>query len=102
MHQRDLQVLLIEIFKCMSGSCPDIVKTLFMSKETPYSLRNSLLLKLPPTKSVRLGPNSFLFRGSQLWNSVPDRIKHSNSIALFKKDVASWVGLKCLCPLCQI
>ena len=51
-HQRNLQVLLIEIFKCMSGSYPDIVKTLFVLKETPYSLRNSLLLKLPPTKSV--------------------------------------------------
>ena len=100
-HSRNLQALLVEIYKSFYGSNSHIMRSLFHLKITPYSLRTSCLLSLPPTKSIRFGTNSLLFRGSQLWNSLPDSIKKSNSIEVFKQNVASCVGLKCLCPLCK-
>lgn len=100
-HSRNLQALLVEIYKSFYGSNSHIMRSLFHLKTTPYSLQISCLLSLPPTKSIRFGTNSLLFRGSQLWKSLPNSIKKSNSIELFKQNVASWVGLKCLCPLCK-
>ena len=102
-HQRNLQTLLTEMYKCIVDvSASAIDRSLFPSKGTPYYLRTSILVSLPPTKSIRFGTNSILFRGSQLWNSLPDSIKKCGSLSLFKKNVASWAGSKCLCPLCKV
>ena len=100
-HQRNLKVLLTEIYKCMSDSYPEIMRTVFAFKSPSYSLRNSILLSLPPTKSIRFGTNFILFRGRQLWNKLPDSIKHSKNVTLFKEGVSSWAGLNCFCPLCK-
>lgn len=100
-HSRSLQTLLAVIYKSLLGLNADIMRDLFCLKISPYSLRISCLLSLPPTKSIRFGSNSILFRGSQLWNSLPDSIKMSKNVEIFKQNVSSWVGLKCLCPLCS-
>ena len=99
-HTRNLHALLIEIYRILSGSNPAIMSNVFSLKVCPYSLRTAIPLTLPPTKSIRLGTNSILFRGSQLWNSLPKYIKQSQNIERFKLNVTSWVGLKCFCPLC--
>ena len=66
-HQRNLQTLLIEMYKCIVDvSASAIDRSLFPLKGTPYYLRTSILVSLPPTKSIRFGTNSILFRGSQL------------------------------------
>ena len=98
-HSKYLQTLLTEIYRIWLY--PHIMRNIFHLKITPYSLRNSSLLSLPPTKSIQFGTNSILFRGSQLWNSLADSIKNSKSIEIFKLNVESWVGLTCLCPLCS-
>ena len=100
-HSRNLHTLLIEIYKSLSGSNPEIVRNLFQLKVIPYSLRISCLLELPPANSKRFGINNIIFRGSQLWNSLPDHIKLITNLDDFKKHLKSLVDLKCLCPLCS-
>ena len=100
-HTTNLHIMLSEIFKSLFGSNPDLIKSLYQYKNTSHALRTSSLLSLPPTKSVRFGTNSLLFRSCQLWNSLPQKIKLSGSIEEFKKSLVSWTGLKCLCPLCK-
>ena len=100
-HFSNLHALLTEIYKCISGTNPDIVRSLFFLKLTPYSLRSSCLLSLPASKSIRFGTNSILFRGCQLWNSLPDDLKLIRTVEQFKNSLKSWDGLKCLCPLCS-
>ena len=100
-HFSNLHALLTEIYKCISGTNPDIVRNLFFLKLTPYSLRSSCLLSLPASKSIRFGTNSILFRGCQLWNSLPDDLKLIRTVEQFKNSLKSWAGLKCLCPLCS-
>ena len=100
-HQMNIEVLLTEIYKCQSDDHPDIMRSLFIPKTPFYFLRNSMLLQLPQTKSVRYGINSVFFRGVQLWNSVPDMIKLCESADSFKKKVGSWSGLNCSCKLCR-
>ena len=100
-HQRHIVTLLTEIYKCLSDDHPDIVRHFFVPKSSHFFLRNSMLLQLPPTKTVRYGLNSVFFRGPQIWNSVPDRIKLCGKTTTFKTEVAAWSGLKCPCKICR-
>ena len=100
-HQRNLRVLATEIYKCLSDPYPEIVRELFLFKTSFYDSRSGILLSLPPTKSVRYGLNSFIFRASQLWNSLPGKIKMSSGESTFKEGLSSLDYLECHCPLCK-
>ena len=49
-----------------------------------YNIRNGHLLRLPSAKSSSHGINSVLFRACLLWNSLPQSVKYSESIAELK------------------
>ena len=100
-HQRNLTVLATEVYKCLSHRYPELVRELFLFKTSIYDSRSGILLSLPPTKSVRYGLNSFIFRASQLWNSLPRKIKESSSVTTFKEGLLRLDYLECLCQLCK-
>ena len=50
---------------------------LFIGMEITYDLRAKDLLQLPKAKTVLNGLNSIVFRGSILWNSIPDELMKS-------------------------
>ena len=54
---------------------PSFLWDLFERRPTNYNLRIKDLVQLPSTKTVRYGLNSLRFRGSMLWNTLPDIIK---------------------------
>ena len=42
---------------------------------------------LPQAKTTTYGTSSLTFRGSILWNSLPDAIKSSPSVVYFKRSI---------------
>ena len=61
---------------------------LFPSRDLSYQLRKgSTKLIIPPIKKKSYGINSFIFRGSILWNSIPNSIKNSSSLEIFKNAI---------------
>ena len=74
-HSRHIKVLLAEIFKSLSNLNPIIMWYIFNKKCIPYSLRTSNLLTLPTTNTKKYGTYSIVFKGSVLWNSLPDSYK---------------------------
>ena len=71
-HSIHIRFLLKEIFKTVNGLNPCFLKEIFVPKTVPYFLRNPDLLVLPETNTVRYGVNSLSFRGSILWNKLPN------------------------------
>ena len=65
---------------------------MFQMKNIPYKLLISSLLVLPQISSSNYGINSIIFRGSLLWNSVPDYTKSSSTLAKFKVNIKDWQG----------
>ena len=100
-HVKNLQYLLIEVYKSLNCQNPMFMWDMFKRRETTYDLRVKDLLQLPKTKTTSYGINSILFRGSILWNSIPDVIKNNQSIASFKKIIKTWNGEKCNCTICK-
>ena len=76
-HESNIQTLLIEIYKSLNHISPIIMQEFFDLKVTPYSLRNNNLLKLPKNC---LGTQALCFKGSLIWNTVPNHFKNITSL----------------------
>ena len=72
-----------------------------MQRELTYHLRIKNTLQIPPTKMISSGKNSLNFRGSILWNAMPDTIKSAEDVVRFKKGIKAWNGDKCSWNICN-
>jgi hypothetical protein len=100
-HDLHLSQLLCEVYKTVNRLNPIFMQNLFQIKTVSYSLRNQQLLSLPPARSQRFGTQSFLFRGSFLWNLIPDKIKLQVSIDRFKTLLKEHsLEIFCSCKIC--
>ena len=99
-HTRNLQALLLEAYKCLTSKNPSFLWDLFERRPTNYNLRIKDLVQLPSTKTVRYGLNSLRFRGSTLWNTLPDMIKSAKNDRQFKNRIKDWTGSTCCCIIC--
>ena len=92
---------MVETFKSINHLNPEIMWNSFEIINIAYSLRNSILLRLPPSNTSTYGINSFTFRACVLWNTIPDCIKKSSSIKIFSNELRKWKNLKCTCKICR-
>ena len=99
-HVKNLRNLMVEIYKCLSCENPPFMWNIFQRKELGYNLRSGSLPMLPQAKTTTYGTSSLTFRGSILWNSLPDAIKSSPSVVYFKKSIKEWKGENCTCKNC--
>ena len=84
-HEIHLYYLLVEEYKSQHNLSPSFMETIFQPKSLNYSLRDQNLLLIPPAKTQLFGTQSFQFRGSLLWNALPNSIKSSTSLITFKR-----------------
>ena len=84
-HVRNLQMLMIEVYKSLNHQNPSFLWELFARKEINYNLRIKNILAIFKTLTRSFGINSISFRGSILWNGTPDVIKSSNTVFAFMK-----------------
>ena len=96
-----IQKLMIEIYKCLNHFSPPIMKNFFTIRENCYNLRNFRDLESGSVKTVNCGLNTILYRGPQLWQQVPEYIKNSENLNLFKSRLKSWQNFDCPCNTCK-
>ena len=99
-HENNIYTLLIEIYKSINNLSPPIMKYFFDLKNTRYDLRSKQLLKLPETSTSRYGTQSLCFKGSLIWNTIPNKFKDIDNIEDFKKHIKDWKPTTCSCKLC--
>ena len=100
-HENNIHSLLIEIYKSLNNIGPPIMHEFFDLKFTPYNLRNNSLLKLPKTNTSRYGTQALCFKGSIIWNTVPNQYKSLTSLDEFKQQIKMWKPTTCTCKLCK-
>ena len=94
-HTKNLQTLLLEVYKCLTSKNPSSLWDLFERRPTNYNLRKKDLVQLPSTKTIRYGLNALRFRGSMVWNTLPDIIKSAKNDRKFKNRIKDWTGSTC-------
>ncbi len=100
-HVRNLQKLMLEVYKCTTSGNPSFLWEFFNKKTLPYTLRTNNLLQLPKTRTNKYGNNSLSFRGSMVWNRLSDQYKAAKSNNEFKIKIKSWKGFGCNCCICN-
>ena len=101
-HQRNLQLLMIEIFKTKNNLNPTFMKDIFVVKNSYYSLRNPNHFQLPNVRTTIYGIENIQFRGCSLWSSLPNSMKNSESLQEFKRRIKHWDEISCNCRLCKV
>ena len=100
-HTKNLQKLMTEVYQSLNQESPSFMGEFFAQRELMYDLRNKNTLQIPPTKMISFGIKSLAFRGSILWNSMPDTIKSVENVFRFKKGIKALNGDKCSCNICK-
>ena len=101
-HQKNLQVLVTEIFKVKNNLAPDIMKDLFELKEPPYNLRsesNHFTRQNVRTTYYRL--LSYKPLAPKIWQLVPQSIRKCKTLNEFKTKIKSLYPNHCPCRLCK-
>ena len=100
-HHRNWQVLATEMIKISNNLSPDIVKEIFQKRIVPYNLRSENSFMSRQVNSVYHGTESLSFLGPKIWEQVPQEIKVSENIAIFKSKIKKWTPSHCPCRLCR-
>ena len=86
-HENSIHTFVIETYKSLNHISPPIMQEFFDLKFTPYSLQKNNLLRLPKTNTSQYGTEAIYFKGSTIWNTVPNRYKNLNSLDKFKQQI---------------
>ena len=83
-HNKNIQTLLIEVYKNLNGLSPPIMLDLFTIRDNIYNLRNFRELYCEKKKTIRYGTETVTFKAAQLWKLLPCDIKNSPTLIEFK------------------
>ena len=91
-HTKNLQILMIEMYKTRNGLNHSFIQEIFCDNTTYYNLRNNNEFFQPRVRSVNNGTESVRFKGPQLWQMLPPTIRNSQSLCQFKRKIQRWNG----------
>ena len=101
-HDRNLQKLLIEIFKVKMKLAPEIMNEVFDFIECRYPRRNELRFKSRNIRTVRYGTETAALVSSRIWTNMSNEIEENTSLNEFKSKIKTWQPENCPCKLCKI
>ena len=100
-HHKINQVLATEIYKTVNGLVPTITNSIFEIKDIEYNLRNKINFKSCRINSVRYAIHSLTYLGRKIWKIVPEDIKKSESLNVFRTKIKKWISRDCPCKFCR-
>ena len=101
-HYRNVRALATEIYKVIQGISPPLLNEVFVQRECNYDLRRNNFLERRRVKSMRYGTESISFLAPKIWENLPNEIKDSGTLHIFKAKIKKWVPVECSCSLCKI
>ena len=100
-HQKNIESLAIEVYKFQAGLTPPIVSDLFVTRENNYNLRNFQELKSSLRRTVKFWTETISYRGPQIGNLIPERLRKLETLNKFKKEIKLWKCDACPCRMCK-
>ena len=92
MDIRRLRTLALEIFKTVNNLNPGFMKEIFYY--CPYNTHRKYDIFVCSRNTSSFGDNSLRALGPHIWNSLPESIKSTDSISVFKSFIQKLVWSK--------
>ena len=83
-----MRTLALEIFKTLNNLNPTFMKNIF--NLSPHCTHRKHDIFVHPRKTVNYGNKSLKPVRPHIWNSLPDEIKATTSLSIFKKFIKNW------------
>ena len=77
-HQRNLQVLITEVYKIINEYAPPVMDNFFIFRENTCILRNFQIILNKNKKVVRYCSETISYRIPLFWAHLPEEYKHAN------------------------
>ena len=100
-HQINLQVLMTEIYKIVTGVALRIMNSLLEFRSKGYNIRNFKVLSTNFRRPVNYGIETITYRTPSLLAKVPFEYKLAASLKEFKVKIKKWICDTCPCRLCK-
>ena len=86
-HQRNLKVLMTEVYKMINHIAPPIMSSLFEIRENTHNTRYFQVLSNESRKTLNYGIETICYRAPFLWANLPPGYKVENSLNIFEKKI---------------
>ena len=94
-HHKNMQELVIEIYKVAIGLCPEFMIEVFQFQIQNHSnLRKNFTFRISSFNTIFKGEESVSYLGPKIWSQVPEEIKFLESLISFKKASSSSISLR--------
>ena len=101
-HERNVQLLAIEMYKAKNGIGLEIMNDMFQEKvKISTKLRTQSEFQVPRSRTVHMGDDSLRHLGPLIWNTVPSDLKNSSTLNSFRENIKKWRPSQCPCRLCK-
>ena len=101
LHNRNLELLMFEVFKSLNSLNPSFMAEIFINKVTSYSFRTGGVL-IPPKIDHNVqftSLNSLELRAKLAWNKIPKPLKVCQNVITFKSGIKI-AKIYCHCKIC--
>ena len=88
-HQHNLQLLMVEIFKTKNNLNSTFMKNVFTKRDVQYNLNSKNHLQLPNIRTAKYGIENIQYIGHDLWASLSDDIEDSGTLINFTQKIKS-------------
>jgi hypothetical protein len=97
-HQRNIQLVAIEMFKATKELGPTIVQNLFKFNE---NIRSDSIFSRPNVEHKTTGEDTIRYFGPIVWDRMlPGEYKSIETLENFKRAIKKWSPKNCPCSLC--
>ena len=101
-HMKNVQYSATEIYKVKNCLSTDITKEVFIFQENEnYNLRSGTHLTNRNIHTAHFGTDTITKLRPKIWKLVPDEIKNSSSLLVFKSRIKTWTTDNCSSRLCK-
>ena len=78
------------VYKYIHGLSPEIRNEVFSTRANIYNTQQFNVFETHIPTSNRYGLNLIPYKANQLWNLLPEKVKSSPSLTLFKNEIKLW------------
>jgi len=100
-HQRNIQLLTIELFKS-KWNISTLTNTIFFRNIKTVNTRPVMFFKPRAIRTVFHGEKSLSYLGPKIWELVPEEFRHLNDLKQFKEKIKHWKPTLCPCTGCPV
>ena len=95
-NQRIVYKILLITYKALNRCAPSYIGDMLQPLKSTMNLRSSMkgFLAVPPIRLVNYGQRSFSYAAPKLWNELPDTVRHSESLLVFKTKLKTYLFKK--------